>query len=193
MGWNGAGGWAIFSHDRQLNFADGLDHLPLPGDHLQRLGDVLAELDQLALTARADGGRRDDDALARQMHRQRRPHRPTPADAGGSTSSRRGLATAAASRHRHPRQRSPPAPPVAFPADRADGGGAPTTARSARVSAWRSSASDAPPSPRHWRPAPRPRAEPNVRRETPPSASRDRRARCRQRGHAADRITKSAA
>jgi hypothetical protein len=21
MGWNGAGGWAIFSHDRQLNFS----------------------------------------------------------------------------------------------------------------------------------------------------------------------------
>ena len=46
---------------------DGLDHLPLPGDHLQRLGDVLAQLDQLALAARADRGRRNDDALARQM------------------------------------------------------------------------------------------------------------------------------
>src|SRR5512133_3078786 len=34
--------------------ADGLDHLPLPGDHLQRLGDILAQLNQLALAARAD-------------------------------------------------------------------------------------------------------------------------------------------
>ena len=62
--------------------ADGLDHLPLPGDHLQRLGDVLAELDQLALAARTDRGRRDDDALARQMRRQRPPHRLAAGDAG---------------------------------------------------------------------------------------------------------------
>jgi len=55
--------------------ADGLDHLPLPGDHLQRLGDVLAELDQLALAARANRGRRDDDALSRQLRWQRRSYR----------------------------------------------------------------------------------------------------------------------
>src|SRR5512147_2287598 len=74
MGWNGAGGWAIFSHDRQVNFSRTVwDHLRLPGDHLQRLGDVLAQLDQLALAARADRGRWNDDALARQMRRQRRP------------------------------------------------------------------------------------------------------------------------
>src|SRR5437762_1786205 len=30
-----------------------LDHLPLPGHHLQRLGDVLAQLGELAATARA--------------------------------------------------------------------------------------------------------------------------------------------
>lgn len=60
-------------------FAHRLDHLPLPGDHLQRLGDVLAKLDQLAPAARTDRGRRDDDALARQVRRQRCPHRPTAA------------------------------------------------------------------------------------------------------------------
>ncbi len=32
----------------------GLDHLPLARDHLQRLGDVLAELGQPALAARAE-------------------------------------------------------------------------------------------------------------------------------------------
>ena len=61
--------------------ADGLDHLPLPGDHLQRLGHILAKLDQLALTARAGGGCRDDDAFARQMGWQRAPHRLAPGEA----------------------------------------------------------------------------------------------------------------
>ena len=53
----------------------GLDHLPLARDHFQRLGDVLAQLGELAAAARAGTRRRDDDALARQMRRQRRAHR----------------------------------------------------------------------------------------------------------------------
>ena len=45
-----------------------LDHLPLPRDHLQRLGDVLAQLAQpRAAAARAGGRRRLDHPLARQM------------------------------------------------------------------------------------------------------------------------------
>src|SRR5690606_21948357 len=48
-----------------------LDHLPLPRDHLQRLGHVLAELGQLIrATAWTGAGRGDDEALARQMRRQ---------------------------------------------------------------------------------------------------------------------------
>ncbi len=42
-----------------------LDHLPLPRDHLQRLGDRLAELGQFAAAARTLGRARDDDPLAR--------------------------------------------------------------------------------------------------------------------------------
>jgi hypothetical protein len=61
--------------------ADGLDHLPLPGDHLQRLGDILAELDQLALAAGAKRRRRDHHSFARQMRRQRCPHRLAPGEA----------------------------------------------------------------------------------------------------------------
>jgi hypothetical protein len=53
----------------------GLDHLPLPRHNLQGLGDVLAEFDKLAATARTARRRRHDDALARQVRRQRRPHR----------------------------------------------------------------------------------------------------------------------
>jgi hypothetical protein len=48
--------------------ADMLDHLPLPRDHLQRLGDVLAQLAQpRAAAAKAHGGSRLDQPLARQM------------------------------------------------------------------------------------------------------------------------------
>jgi hypothetical protein len=48
--------------------ADVLDHLPLPRDHLQRLGDILAQLAQaLAAAAQAGDRRRLDDPLARQM------------------------------------------------------------------------------------------------------------------------------
>ena len=46
----------------------GLDHLPLPRDHLQRLGDVLAELHDPARAAAAAARRRfDHHPLARQM------------------------------------------------------------------------------------------------------------------------------
>ena len=51
---------------------DRLDHLPLPRDHLQRLGDVLAELRQSGrAAARARGRRRNDHPLPRQMLRER--------------------------------------------------------------------------------------------------------------------------
>jgi hypothetical protein len=47
-----------------------LDHLPLPWDHLERLGDCLAKLGQFALAAWTFSWARDDDPLARQMRRQ---------------------------------------------------------------------------------------------------------------------------
>ncbi len=48
--------------------AHGLDHLPRPRDHFQRLGDVLAQLRQLgATTGQARTGGRHDDAFARQV------------------------------------------------------------------------------------------------------------------------------
>src|SRR5260221_6865116 len=48
--------------------ADMLDHLPLPRDHLQRLGDVLAQLAQPRPAAALAGGRpRLDHPLARPM------------------------------------------------------------------------------------------------------------------------------
>ena len=52
--------------------AHGLDHLPAPRDHLQRLGDVLAELRQLGRPAAgAELRRRNEDPLAREMGRER--------------------------------------------------------------------------------------------------------------------------
>jgi hypothetical protein len=55
------------------------DHLPLPRNEFQRLGDILADLAQSAVTAAgADGRRRIDDALARQMPRQPAARRPPP-------------------------------------------------------------------------------------------------------------------
>ena len=54
----------------------GLDYLPLPRHHLQRLGDVLAQLGELASAAGTGAGRRDYDPLARQMRRQRAPDWP---------------------------------------------------------------------------------------------------------------------
>ena len=51
------------------------DHLPLLARHyLEGLGDVLAQLDQLAAAARASARNGNDDALARQVGRQWRPH-----------------------------------------------------------------------------------------------------------------------
>ena len=48
--------------------ADMLDHLPLPRDHLQRLGDVLAKLAQpRAATAKANSRDRLDHPLTPQM------------------------------------------------------------------------------------------------------------------------------
>nr|OAP97021.1 hypothetical protein A4U53_37355 [Rhizobium leguminosarum] len=48
-----------------------LDHLPLTRDDLQGLGDVFAQLRQLARTAtRAARRGRDNDTLARQMFRE---------------------------------------------------------------------------------------------------------------------------
>jgi len=50
--------------------ADGLDHLPLPRDDLERLGDVLAHLhDAVRPAARAGGRGCDHHPLARQMLR----------------------------------------------------------------------------------------------------------------------------
>jgi hypothetical protein len=54
-----------------------LNHLPLARDHLQRLGDVLAQLRQLRrTTARTALRRRDDHALAREMIGERLARRP---------------------------------------------------------------------------------------------------------------------
>src|SRR5436190_9825945 len=48
--------------------ADVLDHLPLPWDHLQRLGDILAQLAPPRATAAQANGRSGlDHPLARQM------------------------------------------------------------------------------------------------------------------------------
>src|SRR6266851_714088 len=56
--------------------ADVLDHLPLTRDHLQRLGDVLAQLAQpRAATAQAGGRARLDHPLARQMRGERMARR----------------------------------------------------------------------------------------------------------------------
>ena len=54
-----------------------LDHLPLPRNHLQRLGDVLAKLRQLGRSAAGTAvRRRDHHALARQMIGERLARRP---------------------------------------------------------------------------------------------------------------------
>ena len=57
--------------------AHGLDHLPLPRNHLQRLGDVFAKLRQPVRAAAGTAGRcRDHDALARQVVGERLARRP---------------------------------------------------------------------------------------------------------------------
>ena len=55
-----------------------LDHFPLPRHYLKRLGDVLAELGELAAASGTGARRRDNDPFARQMRRQRRAPRPPP-------------------------------------------------------------------------------------------------------------------
>jgi hypothetical protein len=67
----------------------GLHHLPAARDHLQRLGDILAELHDPARAAGlAAGRRRDDHALARQMRREGLAHR-APTLPGGRRRDRR--------------------------------------------------------------------------------------------------------
>jgi len=60
---------------------NGLDHFPPPRHHLQRLGDILTELGELAATTRAGTRPSDDHTLARQMCRQRRTYRLLPGEA----------------------------------------------------------------------------------------------------------------
>jgi hypothetical protein len=55
--------------------ANGLDHLPLPRHHLQRLGDGLTELGEPAAAARTRHRTGDYHALARQRRRKGRPYR----------------------------------------------------------------------------------------------------------------------
>ena len=55
--------------------AHGLDHLPLPRNDLQRLGERLAELGELAAAAWTGSRAGEHDALARQMRRKRRADR----------------------------------------------------------------------------------------------------------------------
>ena len=82
IGWNGAGGWVMVSQARQENFSRTVwITFHCRGMHLQRLGDRLAQLGELAAAARAGGRRREDHALARQMRRQRRAHRLAPGEA----------------------------------------------------------------------------------------------------------------
>ena len=112
-----------------------LDHLPLPRDHLQRLGDVLAQLGQLAVAARAGGRPGDHHPLARQMRRQWPPHR-LATDAGASGLLLCIRLTARAEGRLRPRPRWSPTPRVAAPADRAACGRARTRRRTARAEAW---------------------------------------------------------
>src|SRR5947207_2856770 len=69
MTWNGAGAWLIFSQSRHVNFSRTCwITLPLPWDHLQRLGDILAQLAPPRATAAQANGRSGlDHPLARQM------------------------------------------------------------------------------------------------------------------------------
>ena len=69
------------SQERQELLAHVLDHLPLAWDELQRLGDVLADLVQSPTATRTKRGCGIDDALARQMLRQRPARRLAPLEA----------------------------------------------------------------------------------------------------------------
>ena len=119
-----------------------LDDLPLARDHLQRLGDILAELGQSrSAAAGASGRRRDDHPLARQMLGKRLA-RGTLAGEGGDVR-RSGLRARHARRRARPRWPSSPVPRVATPSDREDAPCVPSAARKAHAASSRSEASDA--------------------------------------------------
>ena len=69
------GGWVTVSAAAGELLPHGLDDLPLDRLDLERLGDVLAQLGQLATAAGTGGRRRQDHPLARQVGRQGRAHR----------------------------------------------------------------------------------------------------------------------
>ena len=82
MTWNGAGGWVIFSHDRQVNFSRTVwITFHCRGHYFEGLGDVLAEFDEPAAAAWAARRCRHHDPLAWQVSRQRAPHRPLAGEA----------------------------------------------------------------------------------------------------------------
>ena len=114
-----------------------LDHLPLPRDHLQRLGDVLAELRQLRRAAAGTALRR------------RRSRRARAADARGTACAKAacaGTTGPSASGRRlsrppvRPRSRSPPDLRAEAPSARAAAPCAPSGCRKARAAASRSRA-----------------------------------------------------
>ena len=120
--------------------ADVLDHLPLPRDHLQRLGDVLAQLAQPRAAAAQAGGRAGlDHPLARQMLGEGLARR---ALAGEGHHIRRSWPRPARrrSRPRWPNSRVPRTP---APSGRAAAPCVPSAGRRAGASASRSAIADA--------------------------------------------------
>src|SRR6185312_15340134 len=99
--WNGAGAWWMPSQSRHENFSRTLrlrsgqavlDHLPLAGDHLERLGDVLAQLAEPCAAAAWTGRRtRHDYPLTRQMLGERLARRPLARERRHVRRLRRGL------------------------------------------------------------------------------------------------------
>ena len=76
MTWNGAGGWVIFSHDRQVNFS----RTVWITFHCRGTTSSVSVMSSPSLTSLppqhgAGRRRRHDHPLARQMSRQRCPHR----------------------------------------------------------------------------------------------------------------------
>ena len=129
-----------------------LDHLPLPRDHLQRLGDRPRRAWR---ACRRSTGRPSAPGSPRARAADAPATARAPAFVAGERATvvlagrcRGGLVLGRA-RLQLPR--------VAAPAGRAACGRARRSARTARASAWRSAASDARPSPRRRRRAPRPR------------------------------------
>jgi hypothetical protein len=76
MTWNGAGGWVIFSHDRQLNFSRTVWITFHWRGTTSKVSVTASPSDELATTVRTTRRCRHDHALARQVSRQRRSHRP---------------------------------------------------------------------------------------------------------------------